>query len=154
MAVDLSRLRGGNARDRRPWHGAAFIMESLVLLVFLVASLAVIMQLMGGAHERGTDADELSNAVVLASNDAEAFAADPTNGNRTATFSLVNDELVELADVGDTATAHRYDVTRTVQQHDESAGTLYEARIEVACDGRVVYGIDTSRYVSNEGGGR
>ena len=44
MGIDLSRLRRGNDHDRRPWHGAAFIVEALVLLVFLIASLAVIMQ--------------------------------------------------------------------------------------------------------------
>ena len=43
MGIDLSRLRRGNDHDRRPWHGAAFIVEALVLLVFLIASLAVIM---------------------------------------------------------------------------------------------------------------
>ena len=35
MGIDLSRLRRGNDHDRRPWHGAAFIVEALVLLVFL-----------------------------------------------------------------------------------------------------------------------
>lgn len=81
MGIDLSRLRRGNDHDRRPWHGAAFIVEALVLLVFLIASLAVIMQVIAGAHERSIEADRLSNAIILASNDAEAFAADPTSGN-------------------------------------------------------------------------
>ncbi|MDU1881933.1 MAG: hypothetical protein E6776_12205 [Eggerthella sp.] len=36
MGIDLSRLRRGNDHDRRPWHGAAFIVEALVLLVFLI----------------------------------------------------------------------------------------------------------------------
>ena len=48
MGIDLSRLRRGNDHDRRPWHGAAFIVEALVLLVFLIASLAVIMQVTSG----------------------------------------------------------------------------------------------------------
>ena len=74
MGIDLSRLRRGNDHDRRPWHGAAFIVEALVLLVFLIASLAVIMQVIAGAHERSIEADRLSNAIILASNDAEAFA--------------------------------------------------------------------------------
>lgn len=54
MGIDLSRLRRGNDHDRRPWHGAAFIVEALVLLVFLIASLAVIMQVIAGAHERSS----------------------------------------------------------------------------------------------------
>ena len=84
MGIDLSRLRRGNDHDRRPWHGAAFIVEALVLLVFLIASLAVIMQVIAGAHERSIEADRLSNAIILASNDAEAFAADPTREESTS----------------------------------------------------------------------
>lgn len=150
MALDLSRLRRSSVHDRRPWHGAAFIMESLVLLVFLMASLAVLMQVMGNAHERGIEADKLSNAIILASNDAETFAADPTTGDRTAQFSLVDGELVELTGAEGTASAERYEVERTVQQHAEKAGTLYEARIEVSSGGNAVYEVNTSRYVSGE----
>ena len=150
MAPDLSRLRRSSVHDRRPWHGAAFIVESLVLLVFLMASLAVLMQVMGNAHERGIEADKLSNAIILASNDAETFAADPTTGDRTAQFSLVDGELVELTGAEGTASAERYEVERTVQQHAEKAGTLYEAHIEVSSGGNAVYGVNTSRYVSGE----
>lgn len=152
MAIDLTRLRGSesNVRDRRPWHGAAFIMESLVLLVFLVGSLAVLMQVMGGAHARGTEADELSNAVILASNDAEAFAADPSSGNRTTEFVLVDNKPVDSA--GENADeADFYTVTRAVQKSAEKAGTLYEAHIEVTSEDALVYEVDTARYVSNEG---
>lgn len=150
MALDLSRLRRSSVHDRRPWHGAAFIVESLVLLVFLMASLAVLMQVMGNAHERGIEADKLSNAIILASNDAETFAADPTTGDRTAQFSLVDGELVELTGAEDAAGAERYEVERTVQQHAEKAGTLYEAHIEVSSGGNAVYEVNTSRYVSGE----
>lgn len=94
MGIDLSRLRRGNDHDRRPWHGAAFIVEALVLLVFLIASLAVIMQVIAGAHERSIEADRLSNAIILASNDAEAFAADPTSGNTGGEYVLVDGQLV------------------------------------------------------------
>ena len=59
MGIDLSRLRRGNDHDRRPWHGAAFIVEALVLLVFLIASLAVIMQVIAGAHERSIEDGQL-----------------------------------------------------------------------------------------------
>lgn len=146
MGVDFSRLRPANARDRRPWHGSAFIVEALLLLVFLVASLAVIMQVIGGAHERGSEADHLSNAVVLASNDAEKFAAGPAEGDLSTTFALVDGMLVEAAP-GDAEGAERYSVARTVQAHAEQAGTLYEAHIEVSSDGEVVYQVDTARYV-------
>lgn len=152
MAIDLSHLHAGrsSARDRRPWHGAAFIVESLVLLVFLVGSLAVLMQVMGDAHERGTDADRLSNAVILASNDAEAFAADPSNGSQTAEFALVDGTLVAASDASD-QNVELYVVTRTVQENAEKAGILYEAHIEVSTEDALVYQMDTTRYVSSEG---
>ena len=110
MGIDLSRLRRGNDHDRRPWHGAAFIVEALVLLVFLIASLAVIMQVIAGAHERSIEADRLSNAIILASNDAEAFAADPTSGNTGGEYVLVDgqaqdDDQREQADGADTNAA-------------------------------------------------
>ena len=151
MALDLSRLRRSSVHDRRPWHGAAFIVESLVLLVLPHGLRSpVLMQVMGNAHERGIEADKLSNAIILASNDAETFAADPTTGDRTAQFSLVDGELVELTGAEGAASGERYEVERTVQQHTEKAGTLYEAHIEVSSGGNAVYEVNTSRYVSGE----
>lgn len=151
MAVDLNALRRAEARgDRRPWHGAAFIVESLVLLAFLMASLAVLMQVMGGAHERGVAADELSNAIVLASNDAEAFAANPVAGDSSAVFGVVNGTLAQL-DEGQAAVMDAYEVVRTVEAHAEPAGTRYDARIDVRMDGESVYAVETSRYVSDAG---
>lgn len=151
MPIDLSRLRHGSVHDRRPWHGSAFIVEALVLLVFLIASLAVLMQVIGGAHERGEDADRLSNAIILASNDAETFAADPTAGDLVTTYALVNGELIVEAGNDAPERADRYDVTRTVQAQAQQTGTLYEAHIEVTSDDVIVYQVDTARYVSNEG---
>ena len=159
MVVDVSRLRKPQRHDRRSWHGMAFIVEALVLLAFLVASLAVLIQLMGAAQERGMIADELSNAIVLASNDAEAFAACPTDDDAISLFALSNGALVEIADTSDRAEEEAYggdsdtvyEVVRTVERRAEAAGMLYEAHIEVACDERTIYELDTSRYISNEG---
>ena len=147
MAVDLSRLGRPGPQDRRSWHGGAFIVESLVLLAFLVAALAVSIQLMGVAHQHGTQADRLSSAVILASNEAEAFATDPAAGNVSASFATVDGELVESAGADAPADGSIYQVTRTVEARDEQAGTLYEARIAVTCDGQDVYELDTARYV-------
>lgn len=173
MALDLSQLRSVNTQGRRSWHGAAFIVESLALLAFLVTALAVVIQLMGVAHERGVEASHLSNAI-LASNDAEAFAADPTSGSSEAQFTEDNGTLVSLEEAtaeaeagadagadgagtadGETGTAGSadagatvYRVERTVSDHAEAAGTLYEAHIQVSSDGEVLYELDTARYVS------
>lgn len=172
MAFDLSQLRSVNTQGRRSWHGAAFIVESLALLAFLVTALAVVIQLMGVAHERGVEASHLSNAIILASNDAEAFAADPTSGSSEAQFTEDNGTLVSLeeataeadADAGADGAGEAdgeagtvgsadagvtvYRVERTVSDHAETAGTLYEAHIQVSSDGEILYELDTARYVS------
>lgn len=151
MTVDLSRLGRLEQQDRRSWHGGAFIVESLVLLVFLMAALAVAIQLMGVAHQHGTQANRLSSAIVLASNDAEAFAADPASDGAASSFSTVDGELVEVSDANAAANESIYRVTRQVEARNLGAGTLYEARIAVTCDEQAVYELDTSRYVSDEG---
>lgn len=151
MAIDLSRLRGNSVNDRRPWHGSAFIVEALVLLVFLIASLAVLMQVIGGAHERGEDADQLSNAIILASNDAETFAADPTAGDTGSEFALVDGELTQPEGPIDALDKNVYELTRIVEAQKQPGGTLYTARIYVSCGGEATYQLDTARYVSDEG---
>lgn len=154
MELDLSRIRRTGSEGRRSWHGAAFVVESLVLLAFLVASLAVVISLMGDAHARGQAADELSNAIIAASNSAEEFAADPAgagDGN-TAWYAVVDGALVEVGagDAGDDAGGNAaYAVTRAVEREAQSAGTLYRAHIAVEREGATVYELDTSRYVSD-----
>ncbi len=157
MAWDLSRIDGRRKRSSRTWHGAAFVVEALVLLAFLMASLAVLVQLMGAAHDRGEEADRLTSAIVLASNDAEAFAADPASGSRTERFQDVDGALAPAeANSGENAGegAGAFEVQRTVTQQDEGAGTLFSARIAVSAHGEIVYELDTSRYVSDEGAAR
>ncbi len=51
-----------------------------MLLVFLAFALAVFMQLFGAAHNRGVEERQLTQAVLLASNAAEEFAAAPLAG--------------------------------------------------------------------------
>lgn len=68
---------GRHRAERRVWPGAAFIVEALLLLVFLAGSLAVLMNLNAEADAAGTQSADLLGAMTLASNVAEEFAADP-----------------------------------------------------------------------------
>ncbi len=90
VAAHAEGVRAGDARmeryhaivgrrrtDRRVWPGAAFIVEALLLLVFLAGSLAVLMDLSADADAAGAQSTDLMGALVLASNVAEEFAADP-----------------------------------------------------------------------------
>lgn len=138
MAFELTSHRKSN-NARPAWSGAAFIVEAMLLLVFLIASIAVFTQAFALAAEKSAEADELSRAVAAASNVAERFAADP----QSVTSSSTEGDLVVLCDV-------------TSEGRD--GGTLYEATIEVyeansaneaSADGaEPLYSITTARYES------
>lgn len=153
------RIINNHEGERRSWHGAAFVVEALVLLVFLALSLAVLVSLVESVHARGTAADELSAAAIIASNDAEAFAADPSILERTAQYRFSGENLRELRSDetssdesnGKDESGQTYELVRIVQDDSRPAGTLFEAHITVSRDGRIVYELDTSRYVSTEG---
>lgn len=68
---------GRHRAERTVWPGAAFIVEALLLLVFLTGSLAVLMQLNADADVAGEQSADLMGAMTLASNAAEEFAIDP-----------------------------------------------------------------------------
>ena len=121
------------------WHGTAFVVEALVLLAFLAFALAMFMQLFGAAHNRGVEERQLTQAVLLASNAAEEFAAMPLAGTQSEAFDGDGDYLV----------------TREVVPESTEGGTLYHAGITVSRDGEVVYELETARYASDgaaEGG--
>ena len=52
-------------KERAVWPGAAFVVEALILLVFLAGCLAVFMQLFGDANETGRQNVQLEEAVDL-----------------------------------------------------------------------------------------
>ena len=151
MGIDLSRLRRGNDHDRRPWHGAAFIVEALVLLVFLIASLAVIMQVIAGAHERSIEGrppverhqsshrttPKRSRPIRPAATRRRVRPRRRPAGTTRGPIDVLDKSV--------------YDLTRIVEAQSQPGGTLYTAHIYVSCGGEATYQIDTARYVSNEG---
>lgn len=128
--------RKARSRLRSPWSSVAFIVESILLLLFLVASLAVLTKVFSASLTRGVESRTLDAATIAATSIAEHFAADPTS-------------VQESAKLGDLLV--RCDVT----DDERRAGTLYHADIAVydfseAGNGEVVYKLSTSRYVSDE----
>lgn len=115
---------------RSSWHGTAFIVEAIILLAFLVGSVALFMQLFSNASLKGTENENLAHAIVLASNSAERFSADPENASQETT-----------ADDG-------FRVTCSVAPEKTEGGTLYRADIVVSKNGEDVYSLSTARYVS------
>ena len=129
----------------------AFAVETLLLTLFFLLALALLVQLFGAAHNRGVEERQLTQAVLLASNAAEEFAAMPLAGTQSEAFDGDGDALGAAADAGE----GDYLVTREVVPEPTEGGTLYHASIAVSRDGEVVYELETARYASDgaaEGG--
>ena len=108
-------------RSRR--GNRAFIIETLVLFVFLIVRLYV------GAAIVAQNGLDLERAVACAGNVAERFSADP---------------LATNLDVSDDKLA----VTCEVTPESMTGGTLYRAHITATVDDVEVYTLATARYVS------
>ena len=166
LARDARRVPEGGVR-----HSTAFIVEAMVLLVFLVLALAMTTKMTIGARSDAALASDLSRAVALAQNTAEEFSADPAGFAASPT-------IVREGEGGLRAQC-------TVEAEQRTAGTMYTAHIVVtggdsvlaqrarakaaaagnggdaadtaaadaaaAADGSEVYRVDTSAYVSGGG---
>lgn len=119
----------GDAHATLSWTGMALIVEAMVLLLFLVASLSIITQVFFAAAARGQEGYELAEAVAAATNVAERFAADP----RSAEGSTKQGSMLVSCEVNNEPTA---------------TGTLYHATIQVRVDerGKPVYELTTARF--------
>ena len=112
----------------------AFIVESILLLVFLAGGLAALTLTFSNALNRSVESRTLDAAVIASSSIAEHFAADPTD---------VQEETV----LGDLR------ITCTVTDEAREGGTMHYAHIDVydakaGSSASPVYSLDTSRYES------
>ena len=130
-------------KERAVWPGAAFIVEALLLLVFLTGSLAVLMNLNAEADRIGRESADLMDGLVLASNVAEEFAADPAGSQGLA---IEDGGLVATVQVGEEAHESGSLLNATVTVVDEEGGGSIEA-------GEEIYRLDTARYVPGFEGG-
>lgn len=108
--------------DRAVWPGAAFVVEALLLLVFLTASLAVLMQLNADADLTRKESATLMDALVLASNSAEQFAGNPSIATQVQDGQEADPNLVSSEDLL---------LVREVEAEPSRDGTLYRAVITV-----------------------
>lgn len=128
-----SIIQSSNAvRTRSSWTSVAFIVESVLLLLFLVASLAVLTQVFSSSLSRSVESRTLDAATIAASSIAEHFAADPASV----------EEETQLGDLK---------VTCEVTDEPREDGTMHYAHISVydmsesGADSKV-YELDTSCY--------
>lgn len=124
------RLIRYRSSDRTTWPGMAFILESLLLLLFVSASLAVLMSLFVQANLLGEENVHRSEAIVVASNVAELFAQDPTS-------------------VAPTFEQGGYHVTCETHSESTEAGTFTLAHIGVSLDDNLLYELSTGAYQSD-----
>lgn len=113
------------------WPGAAFIVEALLLLVFLTGSLAVLMNLNAEADRIGRESADLMDGLVLASNVAEKFAADPIAFEEAYEADPMADRWLsqpahEAENGSDLLSAEC-----TFRTEDTDAGTMHYLTIEV-----------------------
>lgn len=129
MSFRPSELKATH-HERPSWAGMAMVVESMLLLIFLIGSLAIIIQLFAKATVRAKEGERLAEAVAYATSAAERFASDPLTAEGTTTY----DDLLVVCEVGENP-------TRT--------GTLYQATITVMASDATepVYELTTSRYL-------
>ena len=123
-------------KERAVWPGAAFIVEALLLLVFLTGSLAVLMNLNAEADRIGRESADLMDGLVLASNVAEEFAADPIAFKEAY-------EADPMADRWLSQPAHEVE--------NEGIGFAPGGLCFEKCEESPVYALETSRYVPADG---
>lgn len=138
----MARLNSSitSRKEKSAWSSTAFMVEVLVLLFFLVASMAIFAQLFASSVTTSANANRLSQATVIAQNAAEEFSADPS---AVATGKQVGTGVTAKG-------ADDMDVTCDVTTKKTAAGTCYTAHISVLDEGDTVYELDATRYV--EGG--
>lgn len=129
-----SRRRNNGSRPM--WPGVAFIVEALLMLLFLTACLAVFMRVLGDSQVTGTQSLQLETAIVLAQDAAEDFSADPA----------ANQGVSMQEQDG-------YVVTTVNTPQEMEAGTLYRAVIVVNLNDQEIYRMGTASYVSANGSG-
>ena len=120
------------------WSSTSFLVEALILLVVLIASMAVFTTLFVHASSGANDAARLSSATAIAQNAAEEFSSNP---QAVAAGKKVGEGMAK-------AGSSDFDVTCKVSSENEGAGVLYTATITVSDDAGEVYSLSTSRYVS------
>ncbi len=127
--LPTSHPRTGSGTSRA---GTAMLVEAMILLVFLIASLAVFMQMFSASLTRADESRELTMAVAAASDVAEQFAAYPEQAGGEQTLDGMH-------------------VVCDVQEEPRPSGILYRADISVYADdgsAEPLYSITTARFES------
>ena len=138
MAYDDKNLGEGMSQQKGGWSSISFVVEALVLLVFLAASMAIFTQLFAGSSTLASESERLSTAVMVAKDAAEEFESEPA--------AVASGQPVGLTVIANGKDG--FDVACDVTTEAEGAGTMYTAHITVSDSQGTAYELDASRYVS------
>lgn len=128
-------------REQKSLNSTAFLVEALVLLFFLVASIAIFVQAFGASTEASTQASRLSSACQVAQAAAEEFEAYPA---AAAAGKAVGEGVAANG-------TDRFQVTCDVESKAAGKGLLYTATITVSDGLGEAYSLQASAY--EQGGG-
>ena len=132
-------------------HAAAFYMETIILLIVFMSVILIITNVFTVSYSQSKKAEELTSAVCLAENAAEAFLA-----------SDDIDTLYKVLDEGNvqqqgTVLLCRYDPERTpdpdgaitvqISLEEENDYLRTEIAVSDSQSGEVIYELHTGKYV-------
>ncbi len=130
MSFQLPSQRTSVA-PRKRWAGAAFLVEAMLLLLFLVASMSIFTQLFAATAERANESRNLTDAVAVATSTAERFAADPAS----AACDETKDGLRVICEVSPSKRASGTIYYATISVYDAEKAGKIPARTEGAIGG-------------------
>ena len=136
----------------------AFYLETLLLILFLLASLTVLVKVMGTAKQMSRAARELSASAGIAQSAAEQFAASTGDGQLaemlgaqqaedgalTAWYDAAGLPLAPAQGAG----AAAYQLELFLERTPQGTGTMRSVRLVVlrAADGTQLYELYTQKY--------
>ena len=141
-------------KERAVWPGAAFIVEALLLLVFLTGSLAVLMNLNAEADRIGRESADLMDGLVLASNVADRWLSQPAHEVENGS-DLLSAECTFRTEDTDAGTMHYLTIevwkvrvlNDSAKAAEEGIGFEPGGLCLQGNEGEPVYTLETSRYV-------
>lgn len=129
-------------------HITAFYLETLMLVAVFVGIILVLTGIFGRARAQSVQARQLTRAVALAENAAEALAA--ADSEQALAGLLAAQGAVEQQP-GRISLAAGPDGTYTVDITWTPQGSVAAGHITVSCQGRELYALDTAVYTGEAG---
>lgn len=139
---------------RKTRRGAAFYVETLLLVLFLMFCLTVLVRMLGAARQLSREARELSHAVQIAQNAAEQLAASDSREDWARRLGA-REEPDGTLTVGCDARGARaadgaeevYRLSCRLDTEPQGPGVMLTAHLSVLCGQEIVYELDTQKYL-------